>query len=235
MAKRLLDLLCAAIGLAVALPVVAVAALGIRLSSAGPAIYRTRRAGIGGRPFTMYKLRTMRLDHGITRSRITLPDDPRVFRLGAFLRRSKIDELPQLVNVLRGEMSIVGPRPEDPHFVARHYAPVHHETLRVRPGLASPGSLYHDTHGDAYLAGGDPEARYIERLLPVKLALDVVYVRHASVRYDLVIIWRVIATIGGKLAGRRRFPDPPEMAVARTLAARAADDAMVLATAGECA
>src|SRR5205807_728787 len=80
-------------------------------------------------------------------------------------------------NVLRGDMSIVGPRPEDPDIVERHYTPLLRETLAVRPGLASPGSLYHYTHGDALLAGGDPETAYVERLLPLKVALDVVYVR----------------------------------------------------------
>src|SRR5207237_5830310 len=104
----------------------------------------------------------------------------RVFPLGALLRRTKIDELPQLFNVLRGDMSIVGPRPEDPDIVERHYTPLLRETLAVRPGLASPGSLYPYTHGDALLAGGDPDDAYVERLLPLNVPPDVVYVRPAS-------------------------------------------------------
>jgi lipopolysaccharide/colanic/teichoic acid biosynthesis glycosyltransferase len=130
------------------------------------------------------------------------------------LRHLKIDELPQLINVLRGDMSIVGPRPEDPELVEEYYGPAHRETLTVRPGLSSPGSLYHDTHGELFLKGGDPETRYLERLLHIKLALDMVYVRRASVRYDCAIILRTISTITGRMCGRRHFPDPPELAAA---------------------
>src|ERR671923_1545938 len=124
MAKRLIDIVLAGVGLALAAPVLALAALGIRLSSPGPVFYRARRAGRAGSCFTMYKLRTMHQRRPGQASRITGQDDPRVFPLGALLRRTKIDELPQLFNVLRGDMSIVGPRPEDPAIVARHYTPL---------------------------------------------------------------------------------------------------------------
>ena len=210
MVKRLLDVALAAVGLALVAPVLAIAALGIRLSSPGPVFYRARRVGRAGTCFTMYKLRTMHQRQPGQASRITGRDDPRVFALGGLLRRTKIDELPQLFNVLRGDMSIVGPRPEDPDIVERHYTPLLRETLAVRPGLASPGSLYHYTHGDALLAGGDPETAYVERLLPLKVALDVVYVRHASLDSDVRIIGRTLSTIGASLIGRRRFPAPPE-------------------------
>jgi lipopolysaccharide/colanic/teichoic acid biosynthesis glycosyltransferase len=210
MVKRLLDIALAALGLALVAPVLALAALGIRLSSPGPVLYRARRVGRGGSCFTMYKLRTMHQRQPGQASRITGQDDPRVFPLGGLLRRTKIDELPQLFNVLRGDMSLVGPRPEDPDIVERHYTPLLRETLAVRPGLASPGSLYHYTHGDALLAGGDPETAYVERLLPLKVALDVVYVRHASLHSDVRIIGRTLSTIGACVVGRRRFPAPPE-------------------------
>ena len=217
MTRRLLDLVCAVVGLVLTAPVLALAAVAIRVTSPGPILHRARRAGLHGRSFTMYKLRTMRVEHGGSRSRITGVDDPRVFPVGDLLRRAKIDELPQLVNVLLGDMAIIGPRPEDPDLVAAHYASEHRETLAVRPGLASPGSLYHDTHGLPVLAGGDPEARYVEHLLPLKLALDLVYVRRASVAYDLVLMGRTVTVLLGKLFGRRRFPEPPELAVARPL------------------
>ena len=210
MAKRLLDIVLAGLGLALAAPLLALAALGIRLSSPGPVLYRARRAGRAGTCFTMFKLRTMHQRQPGRASRITGQHDPRVFWLGALLRRTKIDELPQLFNVLRGDMSIVGPRPEDPVIVERHYTPLHHETLRVRPGLASPGSIYHYTHGDALLMGGDPETAYVERVLPLKVTLDVVYVRNASLLTDVRIIGRTLSTITAILAGRRRFPEPPE-------------------------
>ena len=217
MVKRLLDVVLSGVGLALVAPVLAIAALGIRLASPGPVLYRARRVGRAGAPFTMYKLRTMHQRRPGRASRITGQDDPRVFPLGALLRRTKIDELPQLFNVLRGDMSIVGPRPEDPDIVEWHYTPLLRETLAVLPGLASPGSLYHYTHGDALLASGDPETAYVERLLPLKVALDVVYVRHATLRTDVRIIARTLSTIAACLGGRSRFGDPPEAPAARAL------------------
>src|SRR2546429_6482941 len=159
MVKRPLDVALGLLGLTLAAPLLAVAAIGIRLSSPGPVLYRARRVGRNGAGFTMYKLRTMHQREGAA-SAITGRNDPRVFPFGAWLRRTKIDELPQLFNVLRGDMSIVGPRPEDPRIVRDHFRPLHFETLRVRPGLASPGSLFNYTHGEALLAGGDAEAQY---------------------------------------------------------------------------
>src|SRR5439155_20641515 len=158
MCKRLFDVVCAGVGLLLAAPLLAIAAIGIRLADPGPVLYRARRMGRGGRPFTMYKLRTMLVDHGSPGSRVTAANDPRVFRFGRFLRASKLDEFPQLVNVLRGEMSIVGPRPEDPDIVLGHYTPIHRETLTVRPGLAGPGRLYHDTQREGCLGGDRLEA-----------------------------------------------------------------------------
>jgi lipopolysaccharide/colanic/teichoic acid biosynthesis glycosyltransferase len=168
----------------------------------------------------MYKLRTMHVAPRAGEaagSPITAPRDSRVFRFGHWLRRAKLDELPQLFNVLRGDMSIIGPRPEDPRLVAAHYAPVHLETLAVRPGLSSPGSLYSYTHGDVLLSAERPEGSYAELLLPVKLALDLVYVRRASLPYDLALVARTAWIIAATLAGRRVFPEPPEMPEARRL------------------
>ena len=212
-------MILAAIGLLVTAPLLAVAALGIRLSSPGPVLYRARRAGRGAAPFLMYKFRTMHVDHGAHRSTITGAADPRVFPFGAWLRRTKVDELPQLVNVLRGEMAIVGPRPEDPTFVAKHYSVVQCETLAVAPGLASPGSLYSTTHGERWLSAAHPERDYLERLFPLKLALDVVYVRGASLRYDLRIMLRTLYVLAAKALGRSVFADPPERAAAERLLA----------------
>lgn len=212
MAKRVFDIIVASLALLAALPVLAAAALAIRLASPGPVLHRAARAGRDGRPFTMLKLRTMHVaPPGESGSRITGAADPRVFPVGALLRRTKIDELPQLVNVLRGEMAIVGPRPEDPEIVRRHYSPAHRETLRVRPGLVSPGSIYHFTHGEALLGGGDPETAYAARLLPVKLELERVYVRHASLGYDLALIARAARAIIRVGLLRRSFPEPPEL------------------------
>ena len=213
-AKRLFDVAGAAVGLVLTAPLLAAGAIGIRLSSPGPVLYRARRVGKGGEPFTMYKLRTMHAATAGAQPLITGANDPRVFAFGSLLRRLKIDELPQLVNVLRGEMAIVGPRPEDPVFVARHYAPEHRETLNVMPGLASPGSIYSSTHGDRLLGGNDPEARYLELMLPLKLALDRVYVRRACLKYDLAIVARTVTVIVASLCGVRNFGNPPEITAA---------------------
>lgn len=218
MGTRLRDLLLASLALVVTSPLLAVVAVAIRLSDPGPAFYRARRAGRGGRPFTMLKFRTMRV--GNARRAISSADDDRVFPLGALLRRTKIDELPQLFNVLRGEMSLVGPRPEDFDIVQRFYLPWQMETLTVPPGLASPGSLYNYTHGERMLAGPVTDGSYVESLLPVKLALDMVYVGRRSAVYDLQLIWRTITTIGAIVAGRRRFPEPPEMVEAAAFLSR---------------
>jgi lipopolysaccharide/colanic/teichoic acid biosynthesis glycosyltransferase len=217
MARRLVDVLLASLGLVVLAPVLLLAAVGIRLSNPGPILYHAQRVGRRRTRFTMYKLRTMRVNHAPQQSVITAQRDPRVFRFGNWLRRSKVDELPQLFNVLRGEMAIVGPRPEAPSIVDQHYTALEYETLEARPGLASPGSIYNFTHGETVLASGDPEKDYVERLLRLKLALDVVYVRRASALYDAAIIARTLWVILASLVGRRHFPDPPEMTEALRL------------------
>jgi len=219
-AKRALDLALATLALVAAAPVLLIAAVAIRLASPGPVLYRATRVGCGRRSFTMFKLRTMHVARNgahakIAASAITAKDDPRVFGVGALLRRTKVDELPQLFNILRGDMAIVGPRPEDPRLVADHYAPVHLTTLDVRPGLTSPGSVWYYGSAEASIANDDPERHYVECILPVKLALDLVYVRRVSWRYDLALIGRTIRVLAGVVLGRRHFPDPPEMPEAR--------------------
>ncbi|MGH7605843.1 MAG: sugar transferase, partial [Gemmatimonadales bacterium] len=219
MVKRLFDVACAGAALLVTAPLLGIAAIGIKLTDPGPVLYRARRVGYLGRRFTMYKLRTMRhVPPARSGARITAAADTRIFRFGQLLRRTKIDELPQLVNVLRGDMAIVGPRPEDPAIVKRHYRATHYATLGVKPGLASPGSLYQFVQGDALL-GHDPETGYVTKVLNTKLALDLVYIRHASLRHDLAIIGRTMWLIGATIAGRRRFGPLPEMAEARRLLA----------------
>jgi lipopolysaccharide/colanic/teichoic acid biosynthesis glycosyltransferase len=211
MTKRLLDIVLASVAFLSSAPLFLFAALGIRIFSRGPIFYSADRVGRDGKIFTMYKFRTMDPARSSLRSSITANDDPRIFPFGNLLRRSKIDELPQLLNVIKGEMSIVGPRPEDPVIVRKNYRPAHFETLTVLPGLMSPGSLFNFTHGE-YLIGSDsPEEYYVDQLLPKKLALDIVYIREASLLYDLAIILRTAWVITSMTFGKRRFPDPPEM------------------------
>jgi lipopolysaccharide/colanic/teichoic acid biosynthesis glycosyltransferase len=194
--------LLAAVGLVLTAPVLALSGVGIRLSSPGPILYRAQRAGLDGEPFTMFKLRTMHLQSA-GGSPITSRGDPRIFRLGRVLRRFKIDELPQLANVVRGEMAFVGPRPEDIDIVNGHYDSVMRETLRVRPGITSPGSLSYFT-SEADLPDDPAEVHriYLDRLLREKIALDLVWVRHRTTAYDLEL---VVRTLLGAMGIRRGF------------------------------
>ena len=214
MVKRLFDIVAAATALVLTAPLIGAAAIAIKLSDRGPVFFRARRVGYLGREFTMLKLRTMKAGDGPV---ITGHKDDRITSIGKILRKTKIDELPQLFNVLRGDMAIVGPRPEDPAIVREHYATGDLETLGVRPGLASPGSLYQFTSAEKLLHADDPETHYVDKLLKTKLALDRVYLRRASLRSDLRIIGRTLFAIGAVAAGRRKFKQPPEMAAARRL------------------
>jgi lipopolysaccharide/colanic/teichoic acid biosynthesis glycosyltransferase len=205
------------VALVLTAPLIGIAAIGIKLTDPGPVFFRARRVGHLGREFTMFKLRTMRSEESGDGPLITGLHDDRVSRIGKLLRRTKIDELPQLYNVLRGDMAIVGPRPEDPTIVREHYSSGDLETLGVRPGLASPGSIYQYTSGEKLLTGDDPEGRYVDKLLKTKLAIDRVYIRHASLRHDVAVIGRTLWTIGAVAAGRRKFAAPREMTAARRL------------------
>jgi len=216
MAKRLFDMAAAIIGLLLLSPVFLLAFVGIKATSSGPAIYRARRMGQHGVVFVMHKFRTMHVANQPA-SVITGVADKRVFGFGRLLRATKIDELPQLYNVLTGTMSIVGPRPEDPKIVEQHYNQLARETLNVAPGLASPGSIYNYTHGHLYLRDADPEGSYVRQLLPMKLALELVYLRRQSFTGDLHVIARTAITIVRIALGQRLFAEPPEMAEARQL------------------
>lgn len=219
MVRRLIDAVVAGVLLLGFSPLLGLAAIGIKLSSRGPVFYRARRVGQHGRLFTMYKLRTMHVAQEAAGS-ITAANDARVFLFGNVLRQTKIDELPQLWNIVRGEMSFIGPRAEDPDIVERHYAPDAWETLSVRPGLSSPGSLYYYTHSEQALEGEDIERMYLQQALPIKLAIDTVYIRHATWAYDLRVACRTVSIIMQIMLGRRSFPEPPEMAEARGLLAQ---------------
>jgi lipopolysaccharide/colanic/teichoic acid biosynthesis glycosyltransferase len=188
----------ALLGLTVASPVLAAAAVAIKLSSSGPVIFRSPRVGRGGQLFTMFKLRTMHQGPVAPGGRITASQDPRIFAAGAWLRRVKLDEVPQLANVIFGQMALVGPRPEDPTIVAEHYTPLMRETLDVLPGLTSPGSLAYFAD-EASLPGSPQEAEtlYLTEILPRKIALDLVYVRNRSRAYDAELIIRTLASILG--------------------------------------
>ena len=192
--KRALDIAIALPLLMLLSPVVVVLALAVRVTSVGPAFYRATRVGQGGRTFSMFKLRTMHATEGPA---ITSADDPRVTRLGRLLRSTRMDELPQLWNVLRGDMSLVGPRPEDPRFVAC-YSDEQRAVLAVRPGLTGIAQL--EFRDEAHLLDpADPTGSYVSRVLPRKLEMDLAYVRQHSFVGDVAILSRTLGTL---LTGR---------------------------------
>ena len=148
---------------------------------------------MGGSAFTLYKFRSMRLGAAQAGPGITAADDPRTNSIGRFLRRTRLDELPQLFNVIRGEMSLVGPRPEDPRFVAL-YDEEQRAILLVRPGITGPTQLRF-RHEERMLTGPDPEASYVRDVLPQKLAIDLEYVRHHTLPGDLRILLRTVTVL----------------------------------------
>lgn len=194
LAKRIFDLVAAGVGLVALLPVFAAIALAIKLSSPGPVLFRQQRVGRNGRLFWLYKFRTMRPDPG--GSLLTAAGDPRITPVGRWLRHRKLDELPQLWNVLRGDMSLVGPRPEVPTYV-RLYSPEQHGVLSVRPGITGPTQVRFRREERLLAAHHDPEAYYVTTLMPAKLAIDLEYVRNRSLLGDvgllletLLALWR---------------------------------------------
>ena len=212
MTRRLLDVVLAGILLILISPAILATALVIFAASPGSVLYRTTRVGLHGRTFTMLKLRTMRLRHEPSGSVITAKHDPRLIPMARWIRRFKLDELPQFVNILKGDMAIVGPRARHPTIVSRYRTANQLETLEVLPGLTSPGSIYALTHGEDVLDSDDPETVYLKRVLPTKLALDFVYMREASLAYDLLLVLR---TMGVILNLRGARSDPPELERAR--------------------
>lgn len=201
---RIFDVLVAALGLLLSSPVLLIAAVGTKLTSRGPVLHRAERSGYRGEPFTMFKLRSMYVGASATGA-ITGSRDPRVFVWGKVLRRLKLDELPQLLNVIRGEMSLAGPRPEALEIVRDHYTAMMWESLEVRPGVTGPGSL--DYFADESLLPSDPAEveRVYAQLLPRKIALDLVYVRNRSLRYHVELVVRTILSVVGlrRLFARR--------------------------------
>lgn len=189
--KRIVDFLVALVGLLIIWPLLLVIAIAVKCSSRGPVLFCQTRMGRGFRPFSIYKFRTMVVDAPKLGAQITAGADPRITRVGHFLRQWKLDELPQLVNVLKGDMSLVGPRPEVPRYVEmfrEDYASV----LSVRPGITDPASLKYRNESTLLAASENPEATYVEQILPDKIALAKDYVAHSSLLYDLRLIWQTV-------------------------------------------
>jgi lipopolysaccharide/colanic/teichoic acid biosynthesis glycosyltransferase len=190
---RAIEIALALAGLIVCIPVFLVVAILIVLHDGGPVLYRARRVGLRGDPFALLKFRSMVLDADQVGGGLTTAVDSRVTPVGAFLRKYKLDELPQLWNVLRGDMSFVGPRPEDPRYVSL-YSQEQRRVLNVRPGITSPASLEYRNES-ALLSGEGSEAYYVGTILPHKLALELEYLERRTLWTDIGLILRTVSNL----------------------------------------
>ncbi len=195
-AKRATDVLVSAVGLVATSPVLAACAVAVKAGDRGPVLFRQTRVGLHGKPFQILKLRSMRVAGA--GAEVTSAGDDRITPVGRVLRRTKLDELPQLLNVLRGDMSLVGPRPEVPRYVAEWPAEARELILSVRPGITDPASLAFVDEEAQLAEADDPEQHYLDVVLPAKVALYVDYVRHRTLAGDARIVWQTVATVLGR-------------------------------------
>jgi lipopolysaccharide/colanic/teichoic acid biosynthesis glycosyltransferase len=191
-AKRLFDILASALLLLFLAPLGLLLGAAIKLDSPGPVFFRQERVGRYGKTFRIHKFRTMvahAADHGPA---LTVGQDARITRVGSWLRRSKLDELAQLIDVLRGDMSLVGPRPEVPKYVALYPADLRERVLAVRPGITDPASLAHADESDELAQAADPERHYVEVVMPRKLQTAAAYAQNATLLTDLTVIAKTL-------------------------------------------
>ena len=197
MVRRVIDLAVAVPAVLVLTPSMLVLSAAIRRDSPGPALYRQVRIGLDGEPFTILKFRTMRAAPAAAGFVMGGPDDPRITRLGRLLRRARIDEFPQLINVVRGEMTLIGPRAEVPEFVDL-YTAEQRRVLSVRPGITGPGQLDYATMFEPLLEGAtDPNQVYITQVLGPKLEIDLEYLRTRTPLSDLRVLARTVRLVLG--------------------------------------
>jgi lipopolysaccharide/colanic/teichoic acid biosynthesis glycosyltransferase len=194
-AKRLLDIVLSALALVLLLPAFLAIAAWIKIDSKGPVFFRQERVGRAGRAFRIHKFRTMHADGTGSARQITVGADPRITRAGQWLRRTKFDELPQFLDVLLGDMSLVGPRPEVPRYVALYPADVREKVLSIRPGITDLASLEFRDESDRLARAADPEREYIEVVMPEKLRHAMRYVDQVSVATDLRIMALTLKTL----------------------------------------
>jgi putative colanic acid biosynthesis UDP-glucose lipid carrier transferase len=204
---RLCDIVFSFFGLLFLSPLFLVVALWIVIDDPGPVFYRQQRVGRHNRDFGLLKFRSMRVDSGKVKL-TTLQNDDRIFPFGKFIRKTKIDEMPQALNILFGDMSVVGPRPEDTVNADKMYQGEYKHILDVKPGLTSPASLYDYTHGEKY----EDEALYEKEFVPQKLILELYYVKHQSFLYDIKLILKTAWIIIQTFCGKEEFEKPKELA-----------------------
>lgn len=192
--KRLFDIGASLLILLIASPFLLLLALAIKLDSPGPVFYRQVRVGRYGKDFRIFKFRTMVQDADKKGLSLTTGHDPRITRVGRFIRKIRLDEFSQLLNVLKGEMSLVGPRPEVRRYVEA-YAPEYWATLLVRPGITAPSSIAFRNEDEILSAGGDPEEIYIQQILPEKCRLNLEYLKNISVCRDIAVMFQTAAAV----------------------------------------
>ena len=193
-AKRLFDLVFSTLGLVILSPVLLVIFVAIKRESPGPVLYKGTRVGLNGALFKMKKFRTMVINADKIGGSSTPEDDPRITGVGRFLRRYKLDELPQLINVFKGEMSFVGPRPQV-KWAVDLYTPEERQALTVRPGITDYASLKFPNEGEILRGSPDPDRDYMEKIHPEKMRLSLEYVRTRSMGLDIKIIFQTLAAI----------------------------------------
>ena len=193
-AKRAMDVLISGAALCVLWPVFLLIALAIVIDDPGPVFYRQVRVGRGGKEFRIFKFRSMIADADRKGLQITVGRDSRITRVGTLLRKTKLDELAQLINVFLGQMSFVGPRPEVPRYVAL-YTPYQRQVLLVRPGITDYASIAYRNENDLLAGADDPERMYIEEIMPAKLELNMRYLHEISPLCDVKLIFKTIAVV----------------------------------------
>ena len=200
MAKRLFDLCFSTLLLLLSSPLFLIVAVAIKLDSKGPVFFRQERVGLNGRPFKICKFRTMVEDAAEIGPQITPSNDPRITRVGAFLRKWYLDEIPQLINVLKGEMSVVGPRPETPEYVAL-YTSEQRRVLAAKPGMAGPATIAYRNEEDLLADCEYPEEFYINYMMHDRLNLDLQYIDNWSLMLDFKILFQTLLVVL-KFSGR---------------------------------
>jgi lipopolysaccharide/colanic/teichoic acid biosynthesis glycosyltransferase len=193
-AKRFFDIAASAVILLILSPLLLVLTAAVKLDSPGPVFYRQTRVGRYGSDFKIFKFRTMVQNADQIGPPLTMGKDPRITRVGRFIRKCRMDEVSQLLNVLNGSMSLVGPRPEVRRYVDA-YQPEYMATLLIRPGITAPSSIAFKDEDKLLNAGGNPEAIYVEKILPPKMALNLEYINHLSVFRDIKIMFQTVAAI----------------------------------------
>jgi lipopolysaccharide/colanic/teichoic acid biosynthesis glycosyltransferase len=192
--KRTFDVIAASVGVVLLSPLFLLAVLLVKLSSPGPVFFRQERIGKDFRPFLIYKFRTMQQDAPATGMAITVGNDPRVTGAGRLLRKTKIDELPQLINVIKGDMSLVGPRPEVPRYVEM-FRNEYEEILRVRPGITDLASLKYRDEASVLAESSSAEESYQTKILPDKIKLGKEYIERSSFLFDLRLIGKTLRAL----------------------------------------